>query len=70
MARDQERVARAQQPVLVGGLPEVPGIGVALGSGGIQRGRSTTLVALHVCRVVFVTVTSKPDFSCVGADGE
>ena len=30
MARDQERVARAQQPVLVGGLPEVPGIGVAM----------------------------------------
>ena len=30
MARDQERAARAQQQVLVGGLPEVPGIGVAM----------------------------------------
>ena len=30
MARDQERAARAQQQVLVGGLPQVPGIGVAM----------------------------------------
>src|SRR5262245_33542536 len=30
MAREAERVTRAQEPVLVGGLPEVPGIGVAM----------------------------------------
>ena len=30
MARDEERRARAQQGPIVGGLPEVPGIGVAM----------------------------------------
>src|SRR5690349_24459981 len=30
MARDDERMARSQQQVLVGGLPDVPGIGAAM----------------------------------------
>ena len=30
MARDDERMARSQQQVLVGGLPEVPGILAAI----------------------------------------
>jgi len=30
MARDEERVARAQQEPIVGGLPDVPGIGAAM----------------------------------------
>jgi uncharacterized peroxidase-related enzyme len=30
MARDEERVERAQQDPIVGGLPDVPGIGVAM----------------------------------------
>ena len=30
MARDEERAARAQQEPIVGGLPDVPGIGVAM----------------------------------------
>jgi uncharacterized peroxidase-related enzyme len=30
MARDEERLARAQQGPIVGGLPDVPGIGAAL----------------------------------------
>ncbi len=30
MARDQERMERAQQQPIVGGLPDVPGIGVAM----------------------------------------
>ena len=30
MARDQERLRRAQQEPIVGGLPDVPGIGVAM----------------------------------------
>src|SRR3954451_5290267 len=47
----------------------VPGIGAALGSGGVQGGRRTTSVAFHVCWLVFVTVTSKPDLSWVAADG-
>lgn len=30
MARDEERLARSQQEPIVGGLPDVPGIGVAM----------------------------------------
>ena len=30
MARDEERLARASEEPIVGGLPEVPGIGVAM----------------------------------------
>ena len=30
MARDNERLARAQEEPIVGGLPDVPGIGVAM----------------------------------------
>ena len=30
MARDEERLLRAQQEPIVGGLPDVPGIGVAM----------------------------------------
>jgi AhpD family alkylhydroperoxidase len=30
MARDQERIARAQQTPIVGGLPDAPGIGAAM----------------------------------------
>ena len=30
MARDEERLARSQQQPIVGSLPDVPGIGVAM----------------------------------------
>jgi uncharacterized peroxidase-related enzyme len=51
MARDEERIARSQEEPIVGGLPEVPGIGVAMrltpGLGAHLRGLADEVLVNH-----------------------
>lgn len=83
MARDDERLARSQQEPIVGGLPDVPGIGVAMaltpGLGTHLRGLADELlvhdypgatIARHQREMLAAAVSAGNDcFFCMDSHG-